>query len=258
MAHFSANLGFLWTEMALPEAIAAAARAGFDAVECHWPYDVPAGETAAALSAAGLAMVGLNTVRGNVEAGDNGLAALSGREQEARTAIDQAVDYAAQTGTRNVHVMAGAAEGRKAKTTFLDNLAYAAERARAHGIGILIEPLNHRDAPGYFLKRSDDAAALIGELGEPNVRMMFDCYHAQIMEGDLTRRLERHLPLIGHIQIAAVPSRHEPDEGEIAFERLIAEIDRLGYAGFIGAEYRPRGITQDGLGWLEAFRRRSR
>ncbi len=258
MARFSANLGFLWTELRLRDAIAAAAAAGFDAVECHWPYAVPAGETATALSAAGLAMVGLNTVRGDVKAGDMGLSALAGREAEARAAIDQAVDYAAQTDTRNVHVMAGIAEGGQAKWTFLDNLAYAAERARAHGIGILIEPLNHRDASGYFLKRSDEAAALISELGEPNVRMMFDCYHVQIMEGDLTRRLERHLPLIGHIQIAAVPSRCEPDEGEIAYERLIAEIDRLGYAGFIGAEYRPRGTTQEGLGWLKAFRRESR
>jgi len=258
MARYSANLGFLWTELALPEAIAAAAAAGFDAVECHWPYAVAAGETAAALSVAGLTMVGLNTVRGDLAAGDNGLAALAGRAGEARAAIDQAVDYAAETGTLSVHVMAGIAEGGKAKKTFLDNLAYAAERARAHGIGILIEPLNHRDAPGYFLKRSDDAAALIGELGEPNVRMMFDCYHVQIMEGDLTRRLERHLPLIGHIQIAAVPSRREPDEGEIAYERLIAEIDGLGYAGFIGAEYRPRGTTEEGLGWLGTFRRGSR
>ncbi len=258
MARFSANLGFLWTELRLPDAIAAAANASFDAVECHWPYGVPAGETAAALSAAGLAMVGLNTVRGNVEAGDMGLSALTGREAEARAAIDQALDYAAQTDTRNVHVMAGIAEGGQAKRTFLDNLAYAAERARAHDIGIIIEPLNHRDAPGYFLKRSDDAAGLIGELGEPNVRMMFDCYHVQIMEGDLIRRLQRHLALIGHIQIAAVPSRREPDEGEIAYERLIGEIDRMGYSGFIGAEYRPRGTTDEGLGWLQAFRHASR
>lgn len=258
MARYSANLGFLWTELALPEAITAAAASGFDAVECHWPYDVPAAETAAALSAAGLTMVGLNTVRGDVKAGDMGLSALTGREPQARAAIDQAVGYAAETGTRNVHVMAGIAEGAKAKRTFLDNLAYAAERARAHGIGILIEPLNHRDAPGYFLKRSDEAAVLIGELGEPNVRMMFDCYHVQIMEGDLIRRLERHLPLIGHIQIAAVPSRREPDEGEIAYERLIAAIDCMGYSGYIGAEYRPRGTTEQGLGWLAAFRRGSR
>jgi len=258
MARFSANLGFLWTELALPDAIAAAADAGFDAVECHWPYGVPADETAAALSAAGLTMVGFNTVRGDVAAGDNGLAALAGRSSEAHAAIDQALDYAELTNTRNVHVMAGVAEGGEAKRAFLDNLAYAAERARARGIGILIEPLNHRDAPGYFLKRSDDAAVLIGDLGEPNVRMMFDCYHVQIMEGDLIRRLERHLPLIGHIQIAAVPSRQEPDEGEIAYERLISEIDRMGYAGFIGAEYRPRSTTEAGLAWLEAFRRTGR
>ncbi len=255
MARFSANLGFLWTELALPRAIAAAAAAGFDAVECHWPYEVPAGQTRAALSEAGLTMVGLNTVRGNVAAGDMGLSALGNRTDEARAAIDQAIGYAAATQTRNVHVMAGIAEGRSARKTFLANLAYAADRAREHGIGILIEPLNRRDAPGYFLSTSDAAAGIIEELGEPNVHMMFDCYHVQIMEGDLTRRLERYLPLIGHIQIAAVPSRREPDEGEIAYERLIGEIDRMGYSGFIGAEYRPRASTQEGLGWLKALRR---
>jgi len=256
MARFSANLGFLWTELHLTSAIAAATEAGFDAVECHWPFHVDAGEVKAALAKAGVSMLGLNTVRGNLAAGDMGLSALPGREAEARAAIDEAVDYAVLTGTRNVHVMAGVSKGVDgARETFLNNLAHAADRARPHGIGILVEPLNYRDAPGYFLSSSDEAARLIGELGEPNVRMMFDCYHVQIMEGDLIRRIERHLSLIGHIQIAAVPSRREPDEGEIAYERLIAEIDRLGYAGFIGAEYRPRGTTWEGLGWLKAFRR---
>jgi hydroxypyruvate isomerase len=256
MARFSANLGFLWTELALPEAIAAAAAAGFDAVESHWPYEVPAEAVKRALDATGLEMQGLNTSRGNVAAGDMGLCALPGREAEARAAIDEAIAYAVRTGTRNVHVMAGiAGTAPGAPETYLGNLAYAARQARPHGIGILIEPLNHRDAPGYFLNTSDAAARIIAELGEPDVRMMFDCYHVQIMEGDLSRRLERHLPLIGHIQIAAVPSRYEPDEGEVAYERLVRHIDRIGYGGFIGAEYRPRATTEDGLGWLEAFRR---
>lgn len=256
MARFSANLGFLWNELVLPEAVAAAAAAGFDAVECHWPYQVPAEEVKAALADAGLAMLGLNTLRGHVAAGDMGLSALPGREAEARAAIDEAIAYATATGTRNVHVMAGAPGGAAgARDTYLGNLAYAAGRARPHGIGILIEPLNHRDAPGYFLSTSDAAIAIIAELGEPEVRLMFDCYHVQIMEGDLMRRLERHLPIIGHIQIAAVPSRREPDEGEVAYERLIAAIDGMGYCGFIGAEYRPRTGTAEGLGWLQAFRR---
>jgi hydroxypyruvate isomerase len=256
MAHFSANLGFLWRELALTQAVARAKAAGFEAVECHWPFAVAASDLKAALAAADLTMVGLNTARGNVAEGEMGLAAIPGREVEARAAIDEAIDYAAATGTRNVHVMAGVARGREgARGTFLANLAYAAGRARPAGIGILIEPLNRFDAPGYFLSTSEEAAAVIAELAAPNVRLMFDCYHLQIMEGDLTRRLERFMPIIGHIQIAAVPSRREPDEGEVAYERLIAAIDRLGYQGFIGAEYRPRGTTDEGLGWLAAFRR---
>ncbi|MCB1740363.1 MAG: TIM barrel protein [Gammaproteobacteria bacterium] len=256
MLRFSANLGFLWTELALTEAVRAAARAGFDAVECHWPYEIPEQALTLVLAETGLPMVGLNTVRGDTQAGDNGLAAMPGREQEARAAIDQAVDYAAATGTRNVHVMAGKPDDPlAARKIYVQNLRYAAERAAAVGVGILIEPLNHRDAPGYFLREVEQAAGIIGEVGADNLRIMFDCYHVQIMQGDLIKRIESHLPLIGHIQFAAVPSRQEPDEGELCFERLLAVVDAMGYDGYIGAEYKPRASTDAGLGWLSAYRR---
>lgn len=256
MARFSANLGFLWTELALPDAIRAAARAGFDAVECHFPYSVAQDDVNAALADSDLAMLGLNTVRGDVQAGDFGLSAIPGREVEARAAIDEAIDYAARIRCRNVHVMAGrSARLAGARETYVENLAYAAGRAARHGVGVLIEPINHRDVSDYFLFEVEQAAAIVTELGESNVKVMFDCYHTQIMQGDLLRRLEAHLNLIGHIQIAAVPSRAEPDEGEVAFDRLIVEVDRLGYDGFIGAEYKPRGSTEEGLNWLRAMKR---
>lgn len=254
MPRLSANLGFLWTELPLPEAIRAAARAGFEAVECHWPYAVDPAEVSAAMAETGLPMVGLNTPRGDTARGDNGLAALPGREGEARAAIDQAIDYAQAIGAQKVHVMAGKAEGPAARATFLANLAHAAERAAAAGVGILIEPLNPRDAPGYFLNSSALAAEILTELGRPAVAMMFDCYHIQIVEGDLTRRLERLLPLIGHVQIAGVPERGEPDRGEVAYERLLPALDAMGYDGFVGAEYRPAGATEAGLGWMRAVR----
>lgn len=254
MLRFSANLGFLWRELPLPDAIRAAKTAGFDAVECHYPYDVPAEAVRRALQETGLAMLGLNTIRGNVEAGDNGLAAVPGREAEARRAICQAVEYAVATGTLNVHVMAGKAQGEAARATFIDNLGHACELAAQAGITILIEPLNHRDAPGYFLQTSEQALDIIEAVGRPNIKLMFDCYHLQIMQGDLTRRLQTCLSSIGHIQIAAVPDRGEPDHGEIDYRHILRMIETLGYDRPIGAEYRPAISTEAGLGWLAAYR----
>ena len=250
MARFSANLGFLWTDLALPDAIRSAATAGFEAVECHFPYEVEPEAVNAALDETGLPMLGLNTIRGDVAAGDFGLSALKGREAEARAAITQAIDYAHATGCRNVHVMAGKGGDER---TFLSNLAFAAYEARDLNIGVLIEPINHRDAEDYFLSEIEQAAEYVELIGAPNLKIMFDCYHVQIMQGDLVRRLQAHLPHVGHIQIAAAPSRAEPDEGEIAYVRLIPAIDAMGYDGFIGAEYRPRTTTDEGLGWMAAF-----
>lgn len=252
---FSANLGFLFTDRPLPDAIRAAKAAGFAAVECHFPYEVPPEQVKAALDETGLPMLGLNTVRGNVKAGDFGIAALPGREAEARAAITQAVEYATAIGARAVHVMAGKSGGAaEAEATYRGNLRFACDAAEARGLSILIEPINHRDAPGYHLSRVEHATEIIEALGRDSLRIMFDCYHTQIMQGDLTERFRTHLPLIGHVQIAAVPDRGEPDEGEIHYPRLIAAMRDIGYAGAIGAEYRPRhGDTEAGLSWLSAF-----
>ena len=251
----SANLGFLWTELGLPNAIKAAALAGFDAVECHWPYETPPAKILEALKETGLNMLGINTVRGDVSAGDNGLAAIPGREAEARQAIDQALRYAFAIGTPNVHVMAGQASGEQARHCFIDNLRYATAIAATRGRRILIEPLNHHDAPGYFLQYSDQARDIIEEVGAGNLKLMFDCYHLQIMEGDITRRLRSLMPLIGHVQIAAVPSRSEPDGGELDYRHVLGVLRDAGYEGAIGAEYKPAASTEAGLEWLNEFKK---
>lgn len=247
----SANLGFLWKELPLPDAIRAAKRAGFGAVECHWPYDIPADEVRAVLAETGLTMLGLNT-RPGVEP-EFGLAALPGREGDARASVEEAIAYAEAIGCPHVHVMAGKSgdEGREA---FRANLDFACERAG--DITILIEPINPRDVPGYHLTTLEQAAGIVADLDRPNLKIMADCYHIQIMGGDLVRRLERHLPLIGHVQIAAVPSRGEPGGGELNYPWIADTLDALGYRGWIGAEYKPSGPTDAGLGWMAAFQSR--
>ncbi len=250
---FSANLGFLWKDRPLPDAVRAAKAAGFDAVELHWPYDTPPAELSAALAETGLPLLGLNTRRGDFGAGEMGLSALPGREAEARAAIDEAFTYAAQVGAGAVHVMAGKAEGAEARQAFLSNLAYASERAGPERI-VLIEPLNTYDAPGYFLNTTRQAADIIEELGLSNVKLMFDFYHVQVMEGDLTRRIEACLPFTGHIQFASVPDRGPPDEGEVAYRHIFSTIRALGWDLPLGAEYKPKGPTDDSLGWLEIYR----
>lgn len=248
---FSANLGFLWADRPLPEAIRAARAAGFDAVECHWPYDTPPQEVKAALDETGLPMLGLNTIRGNP--GENGLSALPGREAEARAAIDEAVSYAVAVGARAIHVMAGFAEGAEARAAFLGNLRYA----RTHcpdGITLLIEPLNRHDAPGYFLKTTDQAVALLTELDLPGVKLMFDCYHVGRTEGDISTRLAALAPFIGHIQFASVPDRGPPDDGELNYPWIFTRIAEMGWSQPLGAEYKCGGPTDDTLGWLESMR----
>ena len=251
---FSANLGFLWAELPLPEAIRAARQAGFDAVECHWPYETPAADLNAALRETGLPMLALNTRRGDAAAQENGLAALPGREREARAAIDEALDYAAQIGAKAVHVMAGAASGDEAGHTFRQNLRHACSEAHKLGITVLIEPLNLRDAPGYFLSDTAQARSVIEQTGAENLRLMFDCYHVQISEGDVGGRLAELMPLIGHIQFASVPDRGPPGTGAPDYARLFSHIEALGYDRPLGAEYKPRGPTQDTLGWMSRYR----
>ncbi|MDG1471694.1 MAG: TIM barrel protein [Ascidiaceihabitans sp.] len=247
---FSANLGFLWTELSLPDAIRAAKSCGFDAVECHWPYGTPPEDVDAALRETGLHMLGLNTARGDVAGGDNGLSAIPGREAEARAAIDQSIAYARAINTPNIHVMAGFATGSRAHATFVDNLTYACTQAALLGITILIEPLNHFDAPGYFLTTTDQAMQVIADVGLPNIKLMFDCYHVQRMEGNLCDKIKDLLPFIGHIQFAAVPGRGAPNQGEINYPYLFKAIADLGYEAPLGAEYKPMGATEPTLGWM--------
>lgn len=251
MTKFSANLGFLWTELSLVDAIQAAKEACFDAVEAHWPYETPADDVKAALAATSMTMLGINTVRGRD--GENGLSALPGREEEARAAIDQALAYAAAIGTPNIHVMAGFAQGDEAQATFVNNLNYACEQAAPHGITILIEPLNRYDAPDYFLSTSEQAKLIIEQVGKPNLKLMFDCYHLQIMGGDVSRSLESLMPIIGHIQFASVPGRNEPDGGELNYRHIFAHLDGLGYTAPLGAEYKPLASTEAGLGWMQSL-----
>ena len=253
MPRFSANLGFLWTELALPEAIRAAHLAGFDAVEVHWPYDVSVADLRTALDETGLPLLGLNTRRGDVAAGENGLAAVPGREDAARAAIAEAVDYAAAAGAAAVHVMAGKAEGERAARVFEANLAFACDRAAPHGIGVLIEALNPWDAPGYFLRTTDQALGVIERVDRPNLALMFDCYHVARTEGAVATHLAACLPRIGHIQFAGVPDRGPPDGGTLDHRDLFARIDALGWTRPLGAEYRPGGPTEATLGWMRAL-----
>lgn len=250
MTKFSANLGFLWTELSLPDAIRAAHTAGFDAVECHWPYDTPTADANAALAETGLKMLGLNTSRGDTDAGENGLSALPNRQSDARAAIDQAISYAAATKTPNIHVMAGFANGPDAHATFMENLRYATAHAAPHNITILIEPLNRHDAPNYFLQTTDQAITIISEVAAPNLKLMFDCYHVGRTEGDVTTRIRRLLPHIGHIQFAAVPTRGAPDQGELNYAHIFQDIAAADYTAPLGAEYKPNGPTEKTLGWM--------
>ena len=250
---FSANLGFLWQELGLLNAIRAAKAAGFAAVECHWPYDTPPAEVKQVLAETGLTMVSLNTVRGDVGKGDNGLSAVPGREIEARAAIDQAIAYAVAINATNIHVMAGVAHGDQAHQAFVANLRYATAAAAIYQITVLIEPLNHYDAPGYFLRTSAQAMAVIEEVMAENLKLMFDCYHLQIMEGDISRRLAALMPAVGHIQFASVPFRQEPDRGELNYAHVFAVLCELGYDAPLGAEYRPVTTTDAGLAWMSQW-----
>lgn len=261
MLQLSANLGLLWRERSLAEAMKAAAQASFAALELHFPYDLPADEIKQALDEARLPLIGINTAPGS-EAGDFGLAALPGRGQEARAAIDQALGYAKVLGARHVHVMAGKAQGDAARAVFVEALGYATHQAEAAGITIVIEPLNDRDVPGYFLTDLGAARDLIQAVQAPNLKIMYDCYHRQIMRGDHLAQIRSALPDVAHIQFAAVPDRGEPDAGELDYGWLLPSIQDLGYGGLFGAEYRPRLTAQsatptnDGLAWMAAWRGR--
>ncbi len=254
MPRFSANLGFLWPEHPLLDRIDAAADAGFKAVELHWPYDVPAEAVRDACADNDVALLGLNTPIGDAARGEFGLAALDGRQDAFAASLDQAIAYARTAGAPAIHVMAGVvdpSDKAKARTVLAENLAMASQKAP--DLTLLLEPINQRDRPGYFYSTIGDAAALIADIGASNIQIMFDVYHVAVSEGDVLKRLETYLPLIGHVQIAAVPSRAEPDEGEISYPAVFKALDQLGYGGWVGCEYKPRSGTDQGLSWLETL-----
>ena len=255
MPRFSANLGFLWSELSLPDAILAAHKAGFDAVECHWPYAYPPESVLAALKETGLPMLALNTPRGDVSRGDFGLCAIPARQDEAKRGMIDAISYASQIGAKAVHVMAGKALPDQAcHRHFIDMVAWAADQAEPHGIEIWIEAINPIDVPGYFLHQTRQAIDILTSIPAKNIGLMFDCYHVGRMNGNILHELEYSLPWIRHIQIAAVPDRGEPDQGHIDYQPIYRWLDEKDYTGFIGAEYHPRQAMKDGLGWLSAAR----
>lgn len=260
MPRFAANLSMLYPQHEFLDRFAAAAADGFEAVEFLFPYDYSANELKQRLSDNGLVQALFNAPPGDWAAGERGIATLPGREDEFRSGFDRALEYAAVLGNTRVHVMAGllAAESDRARHhgVYLQNLAYAADQAGKAGITVLLEPINTRDMPGFFLNRQDQAQAICKEVGATNLKVQFDCYHCQIVEGDLATTLRRDFDCIGHIQIAGVPDRHEPDQGEVNYPYLFELMDHLGYDGWVGCEYRPKGDTSTGLQWLRDWKAR--
>ncbi len=253
MPRFAANISTMFTDRPFTERIAAAAAAGFRALECQFPYEAAAEELKARLDASGVELVLLNTPPGDFAAGERGLAGLPGREADFEQALGRALAYAETLRCPQIHVMAGIQPAGTSKEACLGvykaNLRLAAEAALRAGRTVLIEPINSRDIPGYLLNTPAEGAAVIEELGVPGLKLQFDFYHAQIMTGDLARSFERHQGITGHVQIAGVPERHEPDTGEVNYPYLFDLLDRLGYAGWVGCEYFPAGATEAGLGW---------
>lgn len=254
MPRFAANLSMLFTEQPFLQRFAAAAAAGFPAVEQLWPYAEPAPVLAAHLEDAGLEQVLFNSPSGDTDAGERGLAAVAGREEEFRRGVETALEYAQALRCRRVHLMAGIldadADRERARDTYLANLRAALDTARGSGVTLLIEPINAYDMPGYFLRTLDQAQAVVDELADPGLAIQLDWYHAVRTEPDVVAATRRHLPSTAHLQLAGVPGRHEPDVGTVDYPALFALVDELGYDGWVGCEYRPQGRTEDGLGWL--------
>ncbi|HEY1940716.1 MAG TPA: 2-oxo-tetronate isomerase [Roseiarcus sp.] len=257
MPKFSANLTMLFTERPFLDRFEAAARAGFRAVEYVGPYDFPAGEIAARLEANGLTQALFNLPAGDWAKGERGLACLPDRVAEFRAGVDTAIEYADVLGCRMVNCLAGVptpgTAPSEARRTLIDNFRYAARRLENAGVLMVVEPINPFDMPGFFLNDSASALEAIDEAGEANIKLQYDVYHMQRMEGELALTIERLLARIGHVQIAGNPGRHEPDIGEINYPFLLERLDALGYDGWVGAEYRPSGRTEDGLDWLRPY-----
>ena len=254
MPRLAPNLSMMFTELPFPRRFEAAARAGFQGVEYLFPYPYAPGEIRRQLDLNGLEQVLFNMPPGDWSAGERGLAAMTGRESEFERSIEDVLRYAPALGCTRVHCMAGIAEPTvRNEQTYKANLRKACRALRPYGIDVLIEPINTRDMPGYFLHDTRRARAVIEELAEPNLRLQFDCYHCQIMEGDLTTHLIELKHLIGHVQIAGVPGRNEPDTGEVNYRHIFRVLDRLGYEGWVGCEYNPESGTEQGLGWIREW-----
>ena len=254
MPKFCANLSMLFTELDFPDRFEAAARAGFEGVEFLFPYAHDTAELADRLNRHGLTQVLHNMPPGDWEAGERGIAIFGDRAGEFRDNVGTAIDHAKALGCERLHCMAGiapdGADRAELEATYVDNLRFAADALRAEGIKCLIEPINTRDMPGYFLNHTREAGDIIAKVGSDNLFIQYDIYHMQIMEGDLSTTIAAHLDRIAHMQLGDTPGRHEPGTGEINYPFLFSEIDRLGYDGWIGCEYRPLTTTEAGLGWF--------
>jgi len=251
----------MFNEVPFLDRFEAAARAGFEAVEFLFPYDHPPEELAARLRAFGLKNVLFNMPPGDWAAGERGIGALPGREREFREGVARALRYAEALGTPSLHAMSGVvpagADRARHRGTYVENLRHAVRETAARGITLLMEPINPRDIPGYFLNTQAEAHALREEVGEERLAVQMDLYHAQIVEGDVTTKLRRWVRHVGHVQIAGVPERNEPDTGELDHRYLFRLLDELGYGGWVGCEYRPARGTAEGLGWFEPYRRKA-
>ncbi|PDT41387.1 MULTISPECIES: 2-oxo-tetronate isomerase [Sinorhizobium] len=257
MPVFAANLTMMFNEWSFLDRFDAAAEAGFTAVEYLFPYEAPPEAIAERLTRNKLEQALFNLPPGDWAAGERGIAALLGRFEALKVDVERALDYAAATGVKRLHLMAGLADpsDEEAVACYQRSVIYAAERLAEKDLDLLLEPINGRNMPGYFLNDFGAAERLITELNLANLKLQFDIYHRQIIHGDVAMALRRLIPITGHIQIASVPSRQEPDDEELNYPYLFAEIDRLGYTGFVGCEYTPRGGTLDGLAWFKPFAR---
>lgn len=251
MPRFAANLSFLFTDVPFLDRFEAAAKAGFKGVEFMFPYAVPKKDIRARLDATGLELVLFNLPPGHWDKGERGFAALPGRADEFASAVDLALGYAETLSCKRLHAMAGLADHGANRTDYLANLRTAAAWAAPQGVDILIEPINPRDMPGYFLTRTGDALAIIAEAGAPNLRLQFDLYHRHVSEGAVEDAIRAVAHFAGHMQCASPPDRGEPDRGDLDYRTLFKLIDEMGYRGWIGCEYKPRGATVEGLVWRE-------
>jgi hydroxypyruvate isomerase len=248
----------LFTELPFLERFKAAAEAGFSAVEFMFPYEFPARDIAAALKDNGLELVLHNLPAGDWARGDRGIACQPDRVAEFREGVMKAIDYAGALGCPQLNCLVGIAPGgvtaEKTRGVLVENLQYAAEKLKAAKIGLLLEPVNSRDIPGFFIDRPSLGLSVLAATGAKNLRLQYDLYHAQVMEGDLVRTIEQEFDRIGHIQVADNPGRHEPGTGEINYPFVFRRIDELGYKGWVGCEYKPLAATKAGLSWLRPYR----